>query len=125
VNNLTLWYGMKYLLLLPLYGFLAMLLITSLLQAIHLQFKTIKKKKVWLLMTVFFISLTFLSWIATIASPLDGLVVQFLLGSVVGGVWSWIFLECKNALGFSSSKVKKGQLWIVFSLCAFVAYPYL
>ena len=125
MNNLTLWYGFKYLLLLPLYGFLTMLLMTSILQAINLQFQTKKKIKVWFLLTVFFISLTLLSWVATLTFPLDGLVAQFLLGSLVGGLWSWIFLECINALGFSPTKAKKEQLWIAFSLFAFVLYPYL
>ncbi len=125
MNNFFLWYGFKYILLLPLYGFLGMLLITSILQSMNLQFQTIKKTKIWLLLTLFFISLTLLSWMATLTSPLDGLVAQFLLGSLVGGLWSWIFLECKNALGFFPSKTKRGQLWIAFSLFAFVLYPYL
>jgi hypothetical protein len=102
-----------------------MLLMTSILQSINLPFQTIKKTKIWLLLTVFFISLTLLSWMATLTSPLDGLVAQFFLGGLVGGLWSWIFLGCKNALGFSPTKTKKGQLWITFSLFAFVLYPYL
>ena len=125
MTSVLLWYGLKYILLLPLYGFAVMRGLISAAESLHIQFKSVNKKRLWFLSTIFFISITILSWMAYIDSPLDGLLFQVLFGALVGALWSWIFLECFNALGYSCAKPKKAQLWCLFSVGIFVLYPYL
>ena len=125
MTSVIFWYGLKYTLLLPLYGWVVMRGLISTGESLHIQFKNVNKKRLWLLSTIFLISLTILSWMAYIDSPLDGLVFQVVFGGLVGALWSWMFLEFVKALGYTYLQPKKTQLWCVFSVGIFVLYPYL